>query len=163
MDSYRLYLCVCLCVCVCLSVPLLRLISRLLWVRFWSNLVKMSELWSECLYWNFIKIGSVLTLLWRHSFFFYLFKRSNSSEREATLLKEKKLCSKGWELYCSRLWHKRQISSCTIILSIYQTLKKHINHVYQNQTCIDVIDVGVSAFSECLLLLVTFYFHSFWL
>ena len=28
------YLCVCVCLCVCLSVPLLRLISHLLWVRF---------------------------------------------------------------------------------------------------------------------------------
>ena len=42
VDSYKLYLCV--CVCVCLSVPLLQLISRLLWVGFWSNLVKMLEL-----------------------------------------------------------------------------------------------------------------------
>ena len=60
--------------------------------------------------------------------------------------------------------HKNQLNDCgrqtveveiEVILSCYlhQTLKKHINHVYQNQTCIDVIDVGVSAFSECFLLL----------
>ena len=30
-------------------------------------------------------------------------KRSNSAQRAATLLKEKKLCAKGWELCCSRL------------------------------------------------------------
>ena len=40
-GSYKLY------VSVCLSVPLLWLISRLLWVGFWSNLVKMLEIWSD--------------------------------------------------------------------------------------------------------------------
>ena len=41
---------VCVCVSVCLSVPLLWLISRLLWVGFWSNLVKMLELWTDWLH-----------------------------------------------------------------------------------------------------------------
>ena len=35
------------CLCVCVSVPLLRLISRLLWVGFLSNLVKTLKLWSD--------------------------------------------------------------------------------------------------------------------
>ena len=39
-----------ICVCICLSDSLLWLISRLLWVRFWSNLVKMLELQSDLLY-----------------------------------------------------------------------------------------------------------------
>ena len=47
-GSYKLYPCVCLS--VCLSVPLLQLISRLLWVGFSSNLVKMLGLWSDWLY-----------------------------------------------------------------------------------------------------------------
>ena len=99
---------------------------------------------------------SILFLIFKGKQLFW--KRSNSTQREVTLLKEKKkLCAKGWELICSRLWHKRQRSSCTIILSIiYQTLKKHINHVYENQTCIDVIYVGVSAFSECFLFWINF-------
>ena len=49
-GSYKLYL------SVCLSVTLLRLISRLLWVRFWSNLMNMLELWSVWLYQNFINL-----------------------------------------------------------------------------------------------------------
>ena len=43
---------VCVSVCVCVSGPLLRLISRLLWVVFRSNLVGMLELRSDWLYWN---------------------------------------------------------------------------------------------------------------
>ena len=35
------------CLSLCLSVPLLRLISRLLLVEFWSNLVKMLELFVQ--------------------------------------------------------------------------------------------------------------------
>ena len=45
------FICVCVSVClsVYMSVPLLRLISRLLLVGFWSNLVKMLELWYDWL------------------------------------------------------------------------------------------------------------------
>ena len=82
MVDFRVCFRLSLCVCVCVCVPLLRLISLLLSVGIWSNLVKMLELWSDWLYRNFIKIGLFLTLLWRHCYFFSCFW-------------VKKLCSKG--------------------------------------------------------------------
>ena len=55
----RLNICVCFCVavsvCVCLSVPLLLLISRLLWIGFWwIGFSDFDQTWWKC--WNFCPI-----------------------------------------------------------------------------------------------------------
>ena len=58
-----------------------------------------------------------------------------------------------------KLWHgqrKKAIKSLRRTPSYYTCRLLYlysirVNHAYQNQTCIDVMDVGVSAFSECFL------------
>ena len=78
-GSSQLYLSVCLCICV--SVPLLRLISRLLWVGFWSNLVEMLELRSDWLYQNLSILRQRDTSLIRGNFFLHLYAFHSNSSR----------------------------------------------------------------------------------
>ena len=106
---------VCVSVCLCVGrfvCPALQLLSRLLWISFWLNLVKMLELWSEWM--NFILLKfhknrfSVDAIMTSFLFCKMYFKGNNSFQRETTLCKGKQLCY-------ARLLHKRQ-RSCNVSL-----------------------------------------------
>ena len=94
-----------------MSVPLLRLISRLLWVGFRSNLVKMLELWSDIV----LKFhcGTLLGLCAKHEpcnglkglklffFHFYMFQSILSRSRHTFFFED--FCNSEAQYACSEV------------------------------------------------------------
>ena len=75
---------------MCLSVPLLRLLARLPWILF--KLGENVGTSVRLIVWKFHKNRFSFDVIMT-SFLFFFSKGSNFSQREATLLKGKQLCS----------------------------------------------------------------------